>query len=88
MEASFQSNMDWAKSELEKIKDPNFLATVMELLKKRPSAQEQTSLAREAAIRAEYTKHALESRKDVQEGRLLNIDQAKEYLSKLERPWK
>jgi len=87
MEASFQSNMDWAKSELAKIKDPNFLATVMELLKKRPSAQEESSTT-DTDLRAEYTKHALESRKDVQEGRLLNIGQAKEYLSKLERPWK
>ena len=88
MEASFQSNMDWAKSELEKIKDPNFLATVMELLKKRPSAQEQTSLAKEAAIRAEYTKHALESRKDIKASRVFTREEAEVYLDAQMKKWK
>ena len=85
MENNFQANLHWAQSELLKIKDPEFLKKVTDLLKERPSASNESS---DSWVKERLTKAALASEEDIKSGRVYTIEEAKEYLADRRKSWK
>ena len=74
MEAQFQAEMNFAQSELTKVKDLNFLRKITKLLKERPSAYTQ-SFEEKTLIEG-----ALASNKDIKAGRVYTIEEVERML--------
>lgn len=75
MEAQFQENLNWLHQEIDKIKDPNFLKKVTNLLKERPSAQSSESWEKQRLIEG-----ALASNEDIKAGRVHTIEEVEKML--------
>ena len=82
MEAQFQAEMNFAQSELAKVKDLNFLRKITKLLKERPSAHTQ-SFEEKTLIEG-----ALASNEDIKAGRVYTVEQLKEQLEANRKSWK
>ena len=76
MEAQFQADLNWAKNELLKIKDPNFLERITNLLKERPSTFDDDIVTEKLVTRA------LKSQEDIKEGRVYDFESAEKRVKK------